>query len=693
MRPEILYPLFKTIESLPGIGPRTAALYERLAGPKVVDLVWHLPTGLIDRRYTPTVAAAPEGVVATFTLHIDAHERPRAPRQPYRVKASDPTGPLDLVFFHAKGDYLGRLLPPGSTRIVSGRVERFRGRSQITHPDWIVAPEDTASLRAIEPVYPLTEGLSMRMLGRAMEMAVAQAPDLPEWIDGPLLTAHRWPSWRDALRAVHAPAEAADLDPRHPARARLAYDELLSGQLAVAVMRAHSRQQTGRSTRGNGRLCDRALAAFGHPLTAAQRQAVDEILADMGTDQRMIRLLQGDVGSGKTIVALMAMLTAVEAGAQAALMVPTEILAQQHFRTMAPLAEAAGVRIAMATGKLASAERKALIQGLADGTLPIVIGTHALFQEDVAFADLALAVIDEQHRFGVHERMELASKGRAADLLVMTATPIPRTLLLAAYGDMDCSRLTEKPPGRAPVDTRTVPLERLDEAIAGLGRAIARGARIYWVCPLVAESETVDAAAAEERHRHLSALFPGRVGLVHGRLKAPDKAQVMAAFANGALDILVATTVIEVGVDVAAATVMVVEHAERFGLAQLHQLRGRVGRGGERGTCLLLYQSPLTATAKARLRVLRETDDGFRIAEEDLRLRGAGDPLGTQQSGLPRFRLADLGVHAELLAVASDDARNALARDPALESPRGKALRVLLYLFERDDSVRYLRAG
>jgi len=699
MRPEILYPLFQSLEALPGVGPRTATLFERLSGPRVVDLLWHLPHGIIDRRFTPTVAAAPDGVVATLTLHVTAHERPRGKRQPYRVKTTDSTGALDLVFFHAKGDYLDRLLPVGATRIVSGCVEHYRGRPQMTHPDWILTPEEAPSLRAVEPVYGLTEGLTLRMLGRAMAQALAQAPDLPEWVDTALLKASGcleagdWPAWRDALHAAHAPAATADLDPMSTARARLAYDELLSGQLAVAIMRDHGRRQSGRAIRGDGRLCARALAAFPHALTAAQRRAIEEIGADMAAERRMIRLLQGDVGSGKTIVALLAMLTAVEAGGQAALMAPTEILAQQHHQTMAPLAEAAGVRLALATGRLGAPGRREIRDGLHDGSIPLVVGTHALVQDEIAFADLTLAVVDEQHRFGVHERMELAAKGRAADLLVMTATPIPRTLLLAAYGDMDCSRLTEKPPGRAPIDTRAIPLKRLDAAIAGLRRAIAGGARVYWVCPLVAESEKVDAAAAEERHRELAALFPGRVGLVHGRLKGPEKARAMAAFAEGRLDILVATTVIEVGVDVPAATVMVIEHAERFGLAQLHQLRGRVGRGGKPGTCLLLYQPPLSPMAAARLRILRETDDGFRIAEEDLRLRGAGDILGTQQSGLPRFHVADLAAHGALLAAAQEDARRLLARDPALTSPRGQALRVLLYLFERDDSVRYLRAG
>ncbi|TAN50237.1 MAG: ATP-dependent DNA helicase RecG, partial [Rhodospirillales bacterium] len=501
-----------------------------------------------------------------------------------------------------------------------------------------------------------------------------------------------WTGWEEALRATHAPECEADLSPLTPNRARLAYDELLANQLALALVRRSMKKLAGRAIAGDASLRRKVKAALPFELTAAQVRSVSEILADMAEPSRMLRLLQGDVGSGKTVVALFAMLNAVEAGAQAALMAPTEILARQHMATLAPLAEAAGVPIALLTGRDKGKARQAILDQLASGQIPLVVGTHALIEEDVAFKDLALAVIDEQHRFGVHQRLGLSGKSRAADVLVMTATPIPRTLTLTAYGDMDISRLDEKPPGRKPVDTRAMPLGRAEEVMSAIQRALAQGAKVYWVCPLVEESEKIDLKAAEERFTALDAHFPGHAGLVHGRLKAAEKDRVMQAFAEGPLSILVATTVIEVGVNVPEATVMVIEHAERFGLAQLHQLRGRVGRSERPSVCLLLYGA-LTETAKARLKIMRETEDGFRIAEEDLRLRGAGELLGTRQSGLPEFRLADLAQHGDLLAVARDDAKLILERDPELESERGQALRTLLYLFARDAQVATLRSG
>jgi ATP-dependent DNA helicase RecG len=692
-RPQILFPLFAPVQTLPGVGPRSAPLVERLCGSRVLDLIWHLPVGFIDRRYAPQVARARPNVVATLKVRVDEHRPPRRSRQPYRVWCSDDTGGLALVFFNARRDYLEKALPPGEVRIVSGLVEDYGGERQITHPDYIVPPAERDSVPALDPVYPLTTGLTARTVGRIVRTAVNGAPELPEWQDDGWRAARRWPGWRDALVAAHAPADAGALEPTAPARARLAFDELLANQLALALVRRQMHRLPGRSIRGTGRLATTALAALSFRPTGAQEQAIAEIRSDMATDRRMLRLLQGDVGSGKTVVAVAAMLTAVEAGTQAALMAPTEILARQHMATLEPLAAAADVRCALLTGRDKGRTRDAVLAGLADGTLPIVVGTHALVQEGVAFRDLSLVVIDEQHRFGVHQRLELAGKGRGVDVLVMTATPIPRTLMLTAYGDMDVSRLTEKPPGRRPVDTRAVPLERLDEVVAAIGRRLAAGDKVFWVCPLVEESEALDVAAAEERHASLRRVFGNRVGLVHGRLKGTDKDVAMAAFAGGGVDLLVATTVIEVGVDVPAATVMVVEHAERFGLAQLHQLRGRVGRGAGASVCMLLYAAPLTDAAKARLNVLRDTDDGFRIAEEDLRLRGAGELLGTRQSGLPSFRVADLAHHGDLLAAARDDARLILERDPELASPRGRALRVLLYLFERDAAVAYLRSG
>jgi ATP-dependent DNA helicase RecG len=694
LRPEILFPLFAPATSLPGIGPRLGKLVEKIAGAKVVDLLWHLPVGIIDRRYAPKIAEAEPGRIATLTVTVGAHVAPRVKRLPYRVRCSDESGEIELVFFHAKTDYLKTLLPVGQKRVVSGKVELFRDMLQMTHPDHIGTLEELARLQAVEPVYPLTAGLTAKPLAKAIRDAIERAPDLAEWIEPGFREAKGWASWRESLRAAHAPTSEADLSPETLARSRLAYDELLANQLALALIRMRQRKLPGRPILGDGRLSSPVMASLPFTLTSSQTAALEDIRGDMAAPYRMLRLLQGDVGSGKTVVAFLAMLTAVEAGHQAALMAPTEILARQHLATIEPLAKAAGVSVALLTGREKGKARAQIFEGLASGAIKLAIGTHALFQEEVEFADLALAVVDEQHRFGVHQRLALAEKAEAgADVLVMTATPIPRTMMLTVYGDLDVSRLTEKPAGRKPIDTRAIPLERLEEVVAAVARAVKDKARVYWVCPLVAESEAVDLAAAEERHAVLAKRFGARVGLVHGRMKGAEKDKVMAAFAAGEIDIFVATTVIEVGVDVPEATVMVIEHAERFGLAQLHQLRGRVGRSERPSTCLLLYAAPLRETARARLTILRETDDGFRIAEEDLRLRGAGELLGTRQSGLPEFRLADLARHETLLAAARDDAELLLQRDPELSGPRGKAVRTLLYLFERDAVVGTLRSG
>lgn len=694
MRPEILFPLFAPAHTLPGIGPRLEKLLERIAGPKVVDLLWHLPTGLIDRRSRPKIAEARDGEIATMEVTVGLHVPPRTKRLPYRIHVSDETGEMQLVFFNARQDYLMRILPEGARRIISGRIELYQGAPQMTHPDHIVVPDDLAEMPLLEPIYPLTAGLPLKAVQKATRGALTLPPDLPEWQDGAWMRENRWQGWRASLIAAHEPQSAADLAPDAPARARLAYDELLANQLALGLVRLRMKKRPGRPVMGDGRLRRKVEAALPFALTGAQIRALAEIDADMKASHRMLRLLQGDVGSGKTVVALLAMLNAVEAGFQAALMAPTEILTRQHFATLQPLCEVAGVRLALLTGREKGKQREDVLSATANGEVDILIGTHALFQKDVAFQALALAVVDEQHRFGVHQRLMLAEKGGAGtDVLVMTATPIPRTLTLTAYGDMDVSKLDEKPPGRKPVDTRAIPLDRLHQVVSGLGRALSTGAQVYWVCPLVEESDEVDAAAAEDRYRHLQEMFGDRVGLVHGRMKPADKDAVMARFAAGEITILVATTVIEVGVNVPSATIMVIEHAERFGLAQLHQLRGRVGRGADKSSCLLLYQTPLGETAEARIKIMRETEDGFRIAEEDLRLRGAGELLGTRQSGLPTFRIANIEAQKELLAAAHDDARLILERDPELETERGKALRILLYLFERDEAIRYLRSG
>ncbi|HEX9620587.1 MAG TPA: ATP-dependent DNA helicase RecG [Polyangiaceae bacterium] len=693
MRPEILFPLFAPVTALRGIGPRLAPLVERAAGPLVVDLLWHLPSGLIDRRSRPRLVDAREGEIVTLDVTVDRHLPPHNKRLPYKVRCFDETGFVTLVFFHARSDYLARALPVGEARVVSGRLERFGGEVQMAHPDYIVRREEAAKLPLLEPTYPLTGGLPQKVVGRAMRAALERAPDLPEWLDAACVAREGWPQWHEALLCLHQPSSPAEVGTDTAARLRLAYDELLAHQLSLVLMRQRMRRRSGRPLVSEGRLVASLIDALPYTLTGAQRRALNQILDDLGAPTRMMRLLQGDVGSGKTVVALLAMAAAVEAGTQAALMAPTEILAQQHFEVISPLVKRVGLKAALLLGRMKGTDRETILQGLAAGSIDILIGTHALFQEGVGFRELGLAVVDEQHRFGVHQRMQLGSKGDATDVLVMTATPIPRTLTLAVYGDMDVSRLDERPPGRKPVKTSVLSVERLPEVFSALQKAVARGERAFWVCPLVEVSEDVDAVAAEDRHASLRAIFGDKVALLHGRLSPAAKDRAIADFDAGRVSVLVATSVIEVGVDIPAANLMVVEQAERFGLSQLHQLRGRVGRGAAAGSCLLLYKPPLGATARQRLRILKETDDGFRIAEEDLRLRGAGDVLGTRQSGLPVFRIADLERHERLLDMARDDALTIAEKDPKLATARGAALRTLLYLFQRDEAVGYLHAG
>ncbi|MDE0800912.1 MAG: ATP-dependent DNA helicase RecG [Rhodospirillaceae bacterium] len=700
LRPTILNPLFTVADTLSGIGPRFAKLLERLSGSRLIDLIWHLPNGVIDRRFAPKVVDAPTGRICTLTVEVLAHIPPpnRSSRLPYKITCGDDTGRVTLTFFHAQKDYLNQVLPVGKIRVISGKIEIYDGQMQMAHPDHIVTEEQKGTIQRVEPIYPLTAGLSPKTLAKGICGALDKLPELPEWLDDAQIKRDGWPRWKDALIAAHQPGSLLDLDLSTSVRNRLSYDELLSNQLALAIVRMKAKRLSGRSIKGTGNLRSKVLAALPFKLTGAQKRTLGEIDQDLTDNTRMLRLLQGDVGSGKTVVALMSMLSAVESGGQAALMVPTELLAQQHLATLQPLCEACGVSIAFLSSRVKGKSRDAVLEQVGNGGTSILVGTHALFQKDVAFRDLKVAVVDEQHRFGVHQRLELANKGRGVDMLVMTATPIPRTLTLTAYGDMDVSRLDEKPPGRKPIDTRLVNLERLVETISAVQRAIKSGAKVYWVCPLVEESETSDLAAAEERHKHLSHILGENVvALVHGRMKGPEKDAAMSAFSNNhranGPKVLVATTVIEVGVDVPEATVMIVEHAERFGLAQLHQLRGRIGRGDKPSTCLLLYQAPLTETATARLNILRDTEDGFLIAEEDLKLRGGGEVLGTRQSGLPEFRLADLSIHANLLIMARDDTKLILDRDPDLKSDRGEALRTLLYLFEQDAAIQTLRSG
>ena len=694
MRPALLNEYFADIERLPGIGPRSKLAFERLAGGRTVDLLFHMPSGLVDRQYRPKIAEAAPGSLVTLEVTVHEHRPGPNRRVPYRVVCSDDTAELTLVFFNPRADWLKKQLPEGEKRIISGKLEHYNGKAQITHPDYMVDPNSPEDMPLLETIYPLTAGVSGKVLRKAVAGAVASVPELPEWHDESLMKREDWPDFMTALERMHKPEHADDLEPSSDFKRRLAADELLATQLALAIVRERTRKKRGRVLKGDGSIRKKLFEVLPYELTGDQQKALSEIIHDLESERAMLRLVQGDVGSGKTVVALLAMAAATEAGVQSAILAPTEILANQHLETISEFADKVGLKIALLTGRVKGKPRKALLEALANGEIDILIGTHAIIQDDVVFKDLGLAIIDEQHRFGVQQRLALAAKAeRGVDVLGMTATPIPRTLTLTAYGDMDTSLIREKPPGRLPVDTRVVSLDRIGDVAAGIQRAVASGARAYWVCPLVEESEQLDLAAAEDRFESLKQMFGERVGLVHGKMKGAEKDKVMGRFQRGELTVLVSTTVIEVGVNVPEATIMVIEHAERFGLAQLHQLRGRVGRGSGKSSCILLRTNQIGEVASSRLRIMRETEDGFLIAEEDLKLRGGGEILGTKQSGLPEFKMVDFTEHADLIELARDDARLIINKDPELKGKRGDALRHLLYLFERDEGVRLMGSG
>ncbi|MDC3402058.1 ATP-dependent DNA helicase RecG [Alphaproteobacteria bacterium] len=697
MRPNVLTELYSDITRLSGVGPRTGAIFEQFIGSRLIDIVFHLPYQVVDRSARPPLTIQAAGNIITSEVSVLKHVKPRNRNQPYRINCANDTGTLDLVFFRAREDWLQKTLPIGSSRIVSGRVEQYRDSLQMVHPDYMLPVEKAHEMPVLEPVYPLTASLTGNMMRKAVQGACSFIPKLEEWQQSDWLKKMQWPSWQQALLELHNPTDPEVLETGSPQRERLAYDELLANQVTLSLIRSNRRVLPGIPLPGTGEMVAKFRSILPYTLTNAQQAAIADIRQDLIEPKRMLRLVQGDVGSGKTFVALEAMLQTTESDKQATLMAPTEILARQHAASIGPYLDQLGISWDILTGRNKGKARQAILEKLSSGETKILIGTHALFQDDVMFNDLGLAIVDEQHRFGVQQRIALSDKGKdrgqSTNILILTATPIPRTLTLVAYGDMDVSKITEKPPGRKPIETHVMSMDRYAEVKASLARLLSRGERAYWVCPLVAESELIDLTTAEERFADLKETYGDQVGLVHGQMPNAEKDRVMEAFKTGEISVLVATTVIEVGVDVPEATGMIIEHAERFGLAQLHQLRGRVGRGDSASNCLLLYRGPLGEIAKARLNIMRETQDGFRIAEEDLRLRGSGEVLGLRQSGLPNFRLANLDEHAHLLPAVHDDARLILQEDPTLTSSRGQAIRLVLNLFERTEALRFLKAG
>lgn len=686
------------ITGFTGVGPQLAARLEKLGLRTAQDILFHLPRHYEDRSRVVPMGSLVPGVSCSVEGEVELAEVAFRGRRTLLVRVSDGSGSLTLRFFHfSKAQH--EAFQRGTRIRAFGEARRGPQTLEMVHPEYRILRNDEPAPAAehLTPVYSTTEGVQQGRLRalttQALKLLAAGRIEVAELLPPQAIPDARFPTLADALRYVHRPPLDADVlqlsEGRHPAQRRLVLEELLAHHLSLQQLRLEARREAAPVLAGDGRLGKAFLARLPFALTRAQQRVHEEIRADLARPEPMMRLVQGDVGSGKTVVAALAALQAVEAGCQAVVMAPTELLAEQHFRNFLDWLEPIGVRVAWLAGKLTAKQRRAQLEEAASGRAKVIVGTHALFQEGVEFQRLGLVIIDEQHRFGVHQRLALRQKGardgQAPHQLIMTATPIPRTLAMTAYADLDTSIIDELPPGRTPVQTVVISESRRAEVVARVAAAIDDGRQVYWVCPLIEESELMQFEAAEQTFAALSAALPDcRVGLVHGRMKPAEKEQVMMLFKNGKLDLLVATTVIEVGVDVPNASLMVIENAERMGLAQLHQLRGRVGRGSVASSCVLMYKPPLSATAKRRLAVMRETNDGFVIAQEDLKIRGPGEVLGTRQTGLAQLHIADLMRDADLLPHVQKIAQRVLRDFPESVTP----------LIQRwlGDSARYANA-
>ena len=696
IRPQFLFPLFGSLENLKGIGSKTVLNLKKIGIYKPLDFLYSFPTNLKTRVFANTVSDLNVNKVVIIKIKIIKHNF-KYFKGPLNIEVTDGLKKINLIFFNAKNDWIKKNFPIEQERIISGKLEKYKNQFQIIHPDYIEKIFDIDKIPVIEPIYSLTKGISQKVFLNSVNQIlqlISEEISNCEWINKKRLKEMNWTDFKNSLKKIHNPKTNEDISLNSNYRLRLAYDELLSHQLSLVIARSFSKKNTKKRKKIGYKFSTLMKKRLPFSLTNSQEKCIAEIQSDLSNDERMYRLIQGDVGSGKTLVAFFSMLFVAENSGQAVLMVPTDILAKQHYNNFQEYTKNIEVNSVLLTGKMKTNEKKQVLEAIKLGQADIIIGTHSLFQKGVIFENLELVIIDEQHKFGVQQRHDLIQKGENLDILVMTATPIPRTLELANYGDMDISRILDKPMNRQKIDTSIISEKKIEILISRISEICKKGTQSYWVCPLIEEGDKSELVAIEQRFSSLNKMLPGiKIDILHGKMSEEQKNKIMTSFKNGNIQILLATTVIEVGIDVPNATIIVIEGAERFGLAQLHQLRGRVGRGKKQSNCILIYSKNIGRLGKERLEVLRKFDNGFDIAEEDLKMRGGGNPIGQQQSGIPKFRIANLDFDKELLSYANQDANEIIKNNKYLKGEHGKNLRVLLHLMNKDNSLKLLESG
>ena len=675
--------LDRNVSTLDGVGIKTKKILKKKKIEKISDLLWNLPQGFVDRSNIKQLDKLEIGKITTVKVKVLKYNFPRKRNLPNKVFCEDEKGKIEIIFFNSREGYIRNILPLNTMVVVSGKINYYKNKYQITNPDYTVPINKENFVNKLMPKYSLTEGLTEKVYNKLINQVLENIIEIPEWHNNEVLKKIGNVSWHNAILEIHKKKENL-LNSKY--YKRLAYDEILANLLVLSEVRQRVRKYNKQKKIFDNTLSKKIISNFNFSLTEDQKKAVNEINNDLMSDYKMFRILQGDVGSGKTIVSFIAAANTIKSKWQVALMAPTEILAKQHYILACKIFKSSGIKISFLSGKTDPKEKKIILKNLLDGNINFLIGTHALFQKNTVFKKLGLVIIDEQHKFGVKQRIDLSDKGgKECDILLMSATPIPRTLVLTIYGDMDISILSEKPIGRKEIITLSKPEEKISEIILFIKKQINIGNQVFWVCPLIDESKKLDYSAAVEKYNYLSKIFNKNVGLIHGGLDKNKKNDVLNSFLNKSINILVSTTVIEVGIDFPNANVIIIENSNKFGLSQLHQLRGRVGRGSTQGTCILLYKKNLSENAKKRIKILKNSNDGFFIAEEDMKLRGFGDILGFQQSGMKDFKLADPVHHADLFKIAEQDIKNI-----ELNKKNSKKYDFLLKLFDKVNIINQL---